>query len=84
MTIRTAATPFLIYRGRHRHRVTLQGLTGRAIESGLINLEYGTWGPKELFYGDLYASMPGSLQAEFSSRPARPVLGLLRLGAGLT
>ena len=55
--IRTAATPFLIYRGRHRHRVTLQGLTGRAIESGLVNLEYGTWGPKELFYGDLYASM---------------------------
>jgi hypothetical protein len=55
--LRTAATPFLIYRGRHRHRVTLQGLTGRAIESGLVNLEYGTWGPKELFYGDMYASM---------------------------
>jgi hypothetical protein len=55
--VRTAATPFLIYRGRHRHRVTLQGLTGKAIESGLVNLEYGTWGPKELFYGDMYASM---------------------------
>jgi len=56
--VRTAATPFLIYRGRHRHKVTLQGLTGRAIDSGLVDLEYGTWGPKELFYGDLYASMP--------------------------
>lgn len=55
---RTASTPFLIYRGRHRHDVTLQGLTGRAIESGLLKFDYGTWGPKELFYGDLYASMP--------------------------
>ncbi len=55
---RTASTPFLIYRGRHRHDVTLQGLTGKAIESGLLKFDYGTWGPKELFYGDLYASMP--------------------------
>ncbi len=55
--VRTASTPFLIYRGRHRHHVSLQGLTGKAIESGLIKMDYGTWGPKELFYGDLYASM---------------------------
>lgn len=55
--IRTASTPFLIYRGRHRHEVTLQGLTGRAIERGLLKFDYGTWGPKELFYGDIYASM---------------------------
>lgn len=55
---RTASTPFLIYRGRHRHDVSLQGLTGKAIESGLLKFDYGTWGPKELFYGDLYASMP--------------------------
>jgi len=56
--IRTASTPFLIYRGRTRHQVSLQGLTGKAIESGLIKMDYGTWGPKELFYGDLYSSMP--------------------------
>lgn len=55
--VRTASTPFLIYRGRHRHDVTLQGLTGRAIERGLLKFDYGTWGPKELFYGDIYASM---------------------------
>lgn len=67
--IRTAATPFLIYRGRHRHRVTLQGLAGRAIESGLVDLEYGTWGPKELFYGDLYASM--QVPCKPSSVPGR-------------
>jgi hypothetical protein len=58
LDVRTASTPFLIYRGRHRHQVTLQGLTGKVVESGLVNLEYGTWGPRELFYGDLYASMP--------------------------
>lgn len=58
LDVRTAATPFLIYRGRHRHQVTLQGLTGKVVESGLVNLEYGTWGPRELFYGDLYSSMP--------------------------
>ncbi len=55
--IRTASTPFLIYRGRHRHDVTLAGLTGRAIDAGLLKFHYGTWGPKELFYGDLYSSM---------------------------
>jgi len=67
--IRTASTPFLIYRGRHRHDVSLQGLTGRAIESGLIKMDYGTWGPKELFYGDLYASMPTACKP--SSVPGR-------------
>lgn len=55
--VRTASTPFLIYRGRHRHDVTLAGLTGRAIDAGLLKFHYGTWGPKELFYGDLYSSM---------------------------
>ncbi|MCO5314547.1 MAG: alkaline phosphatase family protein [Solirubrobacterales bacterium] len=53
----TASTPFLIYRGRHRHDVTLAGLTGKAVEAGLLKFHYGTWGPKELFYGDLYSSM---------------------------
>lgn len=53
----TAATPFLIYRGRHRHDVSLAGLTARAVESGLLKFHYATWGPKELFYGDLYSSM---------------------------
>lgn len=55
--VRTASTPFLIYRGRHRHEVSLSGLSGRAVEAGLLKFHYGTWGPKELFYGELYASM---------------------------
>lgn len=67
--VRTAATPFLIYRGRHRHQVTLQGLTGKIAESGLASLDYGTWGPKELFYGDLYSSLP--VPCKSSSVPGR-------------
>ncbi len=58
--VRTASTPFLIYRGRHRHDVNLEGITGKAIEAGLLRFEYGTWGPRELFYGDLYSSMETS------------------------
>jgi len=53
----TASTPFLIYRGRHRHDVSIAGLAGKAVEAGLLKFHYGTWGPKELFYGDLYASI---------------------------
>ncbi len=54
--VRTACTPFLIYRGRHRHPVTLEGLARRAIESTKLHFRHHTWGPAELFYGDLYAS----------------------------
>ncbi|HYP56145.1 MAG TPA: alkaline phosphatase family protein [Solirubrobacterales bacterium] len=54
--LRTACTPFLIYRGRHRHQVTLEGLARRAVESTGLHFRLHTWGPAELFYGDLYAS----------------------------
>ena len=54
--LRTACTPFLIYRGRHRHQVTLEGLARRAVESTRLHFRHHTWGPAELFYGDLYAS----------------------------
>ncbi len=54
--LRTACTPFLIYRGRHRHEVSLEGLMRRAIDVSGLKLHHATWGPKELFYGELYAS----------------------------
>jgi hypothetical protein len=54
--VRTACTPFLIYRGRHRHRVSLEGLLKRAVETTRLKFRHHTWGPAELFYGDLYAS----------------------------
>jgi hypothetical protein len=53
---RTACTPFLIYRGRHRHQVSLEGLMRRAVEATQLKFRHHTWGPAELFYGDLYAS----------------------------
>ena len=53
---RTACTPFLIYRGRHRHQVSLDGLMRRAVDATRLKFRHHTYGPKELFYGDLYAS----------------------------
>jgi hypothetical protein len=54
--VRTACTPFLIYRGRHRHQVSLEGLVRRAVDTTRLHFRHHTWGPAELFYGDLYAS----------------------------
>lgn len=54
--LRTASTPFLVYRGRTRHRISLEGLARRAVDAGRLKLRHHTWGPDELFYGDLYAS----------------------------
>ena len=53
---RTACTPFLIYRGRQRHEVSLEGLMRRAVDATRLKFRHHTWGPTELFYGDLYAS----------------------------
>ncbi|MBK5220465.1 MAG: alkaline phosphatase family protein [Thermoleophilia bacterium] len=53
---RTACTPFLIYRGRHRHKVSLDGLMRRAVDVSKLKFQHHTWGPADLFYGDLYAS----------------------------
>jgi predicted AlkP superfamily pyrophosphatase or phosphodiesterase len=53
---RTACTPFLIYRGRQRHEVSLEGLLRRAIDASKLKFHHHTWGPTDLFYGDLYAS----------------------------
>jgi hypothetical protein len=53
---RTACTPFLIYRGRHRHQVSLDGLLRRAVDVSKLKFQHHTWGPADLFYGDLYAS----------------------------
>ncbi len=53
---RTACTPFLIYRGRQRHEVSLEGLMRRAVDATRLKFRHHTYGPTELFYGDLYAS----------------------------
>jgi hypothetical protein len=52
--VRTACTPFLIYRGRTRHELGLEGLLRRVALAA--SFRHATWGPDELFYGELYSS----------------------------
>ena len=52
--VRTACTPFLIYRGRTRHEMGLEGLLRRVAVAATFR--HATWGPDELFYGELYSS----------------------------
>jgi Type I phosphodiesterase / nucleotide pyrophosphatase len=54
--IRTATTPFLIYRGRRRHELSLEGLAKMA--AAAANFRHAVYAPDEFFYGDLYASRP--------------------------
>ena len=62
--LRTACTPFLIYRGRRRHELGLEGLMRRAATAAKFH--HAVWGPDELFYGELYASR---------RTPCKPTLG---------
>jgi Type I phosphodiesterase / nucleotide pyrophosphatase len=62
--IRTAATPFLIYRGRQRHQLSLEGLVKRA--AAAIDFRHAVWGPDEFFYGDLYSSRPTGCGPSFT------------------
>ncbi|MGH2979333.1 MAG: alkaline phosphatase family protein [Solirubrobacterales bacterium] len=59
--VRTACTPFLIYRGRTRHEMGLQGWMRRVAQAA--NLRQAVYGPSELFYGELYASQDVDCQA---------------------
>ena len=52
--VRTACTPFLVYRGRTRHELGLEGLLRRVAVAA--DFHHAVWGPDELFYGELYAS----------------------------
>jgi hypothetical protein len=52
--LRTACTPFLIYRGRTRHEVGLEGLLKAFANAAKFH--HAVWGPEELFYGELYSS----------------------------
>ncbi len=62
--LRSAVTPFLIYRGRTRHELGLEGLLGRVATAARFH--HAVWGPDELFYGELYASR---------KVPCKPTLG---------
>ena len=62
--VRTAATPFLIYRGRSRHELGLEGLARRA--AAAANFRHAVWAPDEFFYGDLYSSRPTGCGPSFT------------------
>ena len=64
--VRTACTPFLIFRGRTRHELGVQGWLRRVAQAA--NFRHAVYGPAELFYGELYSSQ------EVDCRPtlARP------------
>src|SRR3954453_10938735 len=59
--IRTAGTTYLMYRGRHRHEPNVDTALTR-----LAHAVFGmpTWGPKELFYADLFASQKTSCRSQ--------------------
>ena len=52
--LRTAGTTYLIYRGRTRHQPAAAGIYPWIARAAQFT--YGTWGPEELFYADLFAS----------------------------
>ncbi len=65
--LRTAGTPFLIYRGRTRHEVGLEGLLKRFASAAKFH--HAVWGPEQLFYGELYSSQKVDAKPTFA-RPA--------------
>ena len=54
MDVRTAGTTYLIYRGRYQHDVAQESALAKVVTSTLFRRTI--FGPKELFYADLYAS----------------------------
>ncbi|MEX0993117.1 MAG: alkaline phosphatase family protein [Solirubrobacterales bacterium] len=58
--VRTACTPYLIYRGHTRHELALEGWWRRAAQAA--NFRHAVYGPSELFYGELFTSRPVDCQ----------------------
>ena len=80
--LRTACTPFLIYRGRHRHQVSLEGLLRRAVDATRLKFRHHTWGPARALLRRPLRQPRGSLQIDLDPGQPRRLLGLLRGGAG--
>src|SRR3954463_10456378 len=61
--VRTAGTTYLMYRGRHRHEVSRESALARLATSTLFR--HAVYGPRELFYADIFSSRqtgcPGQL-----------------------
>ncbi len=52
--VRTAGTTYLMYRGRHRHEVANERALARLATSTFFR--HAVYGPRELFYADIFAS----------------------------
>jgi Type I phosphodiesterase / nucleotide pyrophosphatase len=52
--IRTAGTTYLMYRGRHRHEVARDTALARLATATIFR--HAVYGPRELFYADIFAS----------------------------
>jgi hypothetical protein len=67
--VRTAGTTYLIYRGRHPHEVANESALARIVTSTLFRRTI--YGPKELFYADLYASRKTGCRGQLGLPGAR-------------
>ena len=59
---RTAGTTYLIYRGRHRHEANKRTALSRFAATTIFG--HATYGPRELFYADLFASRATNCRAQ--------------------
>ena len=67
--VRTAGTTFLIYRGRHRHEVSRETALTRLVTSTLFR--HGVYGPRELFYADIFSSRQTGCRGQLGMPGAR-------------
>ena len=67
--VRTAGTTFLMYRGRHRHEATGETALARLVTATLFR--HAVWGPRELFYADLFASRETGCKSQLGLPGAR-------------
>lgn len=67
--VRTAGTTYLMYRGRHRHEVANETPLARLATSTVFREP--VYGPKELFYADLFASRRTGCKGQLGMPGAR-------------
>jgi hypothetical protein len=67
--VRTAGTTFLIYRGRHRIPPTGETALARLVNATVFR--HAVYGPKELFYADLFATRRTGCRSQLGLPGAR-------------
>jgi hypothetical protein len=67
--LRTVGTTFLIYRGRYRHEAGSDSALARLVSATLFR--HAVYGPRELFYADLFASRKTGCRSQLGLPGAR-------------